>query len=77
MPVDLQEELGHRLLREFRGTWDLSSLSLEGRGENGQNKLIMEPALKYGHERITNNPILSSMIVGVLSEELKEVKSQK
>lgn len=77
MPVDLQVELGHRLLREFRGTWDLSSLSLEGGGEDGQNKLIMEPALKYGHERITNNPILSSMIVGVLSEELKEVKSQK
>lgn len=77
MPVDLQVELGYRLLREFRGTWDLSSLSVEGSGEDGQNKLIMEPALKYRHERITNNPILSSMIVGVLSEELKEVKSQK
>lgn len=77
MPVDLQVELAPRLLREFRGTWDLSSPSLEGGKGDGQNKLMMEPALKYGHGRITNNPVLSSMIVGVLSEELKEVKSQK
>ena len=71
MPVDLQVELAHRLPREFRGTWDLSSPSLEGGGEDGQNKLMMEPALKYGQGRITNNPILSSMIVGVLSEKTK------
>lgn len=77
MPVDLQVELAHRLLREFRGTWDLSSLSLEGGEGDGQNKLMMEPTLKYGHGRITNNPILSSMVVGVLLEELKEVMSQK
>lgn len=73
MPVDLEVELVHRLPREFRGTWDLSAPSLEGGKEDGQNKFMMEPALKYGQGRLTNNPILSSMIVGVLPEDLKEV----